>query len=98
VVSGKRKKKATVEFLVDGGAVYTLLPETDWKAIGLKPKRKMTFTLADGTKVERSVVEGYMRVVDDAGEGFLYSAGRFVVVNFPAAVQRRLLAASSSVA
>ncbi|HEX4000517.1 MAG TPA: retroviral-like aspartic protease family protein [Pirellulales bacterium] len=56
VVTGK-KKRATVAFLVDSGAVYTLLPEKDWKAIGLKPKRMMTFTLADGTKVERAISE-----------------------------------------
>lgn len=57
VVRGAKKQSATVEFLVDSGVVYSLLPEKDWKAIGLKPKRKMSFTLADGTKVERSISE-----------------------------------------
>ena len=61
------KKKATVEFLVDSGAVYTLLPEKHWKAIGLKPKRKMTFTLADGTKVERGISECHITLPQ--GEG-----------------------------
>ena len=56
-VAGKKGKKATVEFLVDSGAIYPLLPEKDWKAIGLKPKRNMTFTLADGTKVTRDISE-----------------------------------------
>jgi clan AA aspartic protease len=56
IVSNKRKK-STVRFLVDSGAVYTLLPEKDWKAIGLRPKRTMTFTLADGTQVERQISE-----------------------------------------
>ena len=67
VVSGAKKKKATIEFLVDGGAVYTLLPEKDWKAIGLKPKRKMSFTLADGTKVERGISECHISLPQ--GEG-----------------------------
>lgn len=67
VVSGNRKKKATIAFLVDSGAVYTLLPEKDWKAIGLKPKRKMTFTLADGTRVERSISECHISLPQ--GEG-----------------------------
>ena len=49
VVTGKKKKSSTLQFLVDSGAIYTLLPEKDWKAIGLKAKRRMTFTLADGT-------------------------------------------------
>lgn len=67
IVTGKKKKKATVEFLVDSGAVYTLLREKDWKAIGLKPKRRMTFTLADGTKVERAVSECHISLPQ--GEG-----------------------------
>jgi predicted aspartyl protease len=67
VVSGKRKKSARTEFLVDSGAVYTLLPEKDWKAIGLKPKRKMSFTLADGTRVERSISECHISLPQ--GEG-----------------------------
>lgn len=61
VVTGRKKKKATLEFLVHSGAVYTLVPEKAWKAIGLKSKRRMTFTLADGTKVDagfRNVTSG----------------------------------------
>lgn len=67
VVTGKKRNKATVEFLVDSGAVYTLLPEKDWKAIGLKPKRRMTFTLADGTKVERAVSECHISLLEGDG-------------------------------
>jgi clan AA aspartic protease len=61
-VKGPRGKPADVKFLVDSGAIYTLLPETVWKAIGLKPKRKMSFTLADGTPVNRSVSEVYIKL------------------------------------
>ena len=57
VVTGPSGKQATVHFLVDSGATYTLLPHRDWQAIGLSPKRSMTFTLADGTSVERKVSE-----------------------------------------
>ena len=42
--------------------------------------------------------EGYLRVVDDSGEDSLYPGCRFVVVEFPAAIERKLLAATSSVA
>ena len=35
-VSGKKGKKASVKFLIDSGAIYTLLPEKNWKALGLK--------------------------------------------------------------
>jgi clan AA aspartic protease len=62
-----RKKKATVEFLVDSGAVYSLLPEKDWKTLGLKPKRRMTFTLADGTKVERGISECHISLPQGDG-------------------------------
>ena len=66
-VSGKPGKKSTVKFLVDSGAIYSLLPEKDWKAIGLKPKRSMTFVLADGTEVKRAVSECHISLPQ--GEG-----------------------------
>ncbi len=59
-VKGPTKKQRTVKFLIDSGATYTLLPKKVWKAIGLKPKRKVTFTLADGTTVERAVSETFI--------------------------------------
>jgi hypothetical protein len=37
--------------------------------------------------------EGYWRVVDESGEDYLYPAVRFVAVEFPAAVAKKLLAA-----
>ena len=45
-----------------------------------------------------AAAEDYLRVVDDSGEDYLYPANRFVVVEFPAAVEQKLLAAPSSVA
>lgn len=67
VVLGPSGKKATVSFLVDSGASYTLLPELQWKAIELTPKRRMTFTLADGTTIERHVSECHITIPQ--GEG-----------------------------
>jgi clan AA aspartic protease len=67
VVTGPTGKRATVPFLVDSGATYTLLPEKVWKDIELAPKRKVTFTLADGTAVERKVSECYISLPQ--GEG-----------------------------
>ncbi len=67
LVTGKGRKTTTVQFLVDSGAIYSLLPENDWKTLGLKPKRKMTFTLADGTAVERSIAECHISLPQ--GEG-----------------------------
>ncbi len=59
-VSGTDGKQATVRFLVDSGATYTLLPRDVWQTVGLKPKRSAVFTLADGTSIERSVSECYI--------------------------------------
>ena len=61
------KGRETVEFLIDSGATYSLLPLNVWKKIGLKPKRKMKFTLADGTAIERDVSECY--IILPQGEG-----------------------------
>ena len=59
-VTGPDGKKTSVNFLVDSGATYSLLPHKIWTEIGLKSKRKMTFTLADGTIVERSISEAFI--------------------------------------
>lgn len=56
-VSNGKKKAKPLEFLVDSGAKYTLLPEETWQKLGLKPHRKMTFVLADGTKIDRAISE-----------------------------------------
>lgn len=67
IVTGKKDKQATIRFLVDSGATYTLLPHKNWKAIGLSPKRSVTFTLADGTTLERKVSECHISLPE--GEG-----------------------------
>jgi clan AA aspartic protease len=67
VVTGPTGKRSTARFLVDSGATYTLLPQKVWQAIGLEPKRAVTFTLADGTTVERKVSECHIALPQ--GEG-----------------------------
>lgn len=67
VVTGPRGKHATIRFLLDSGATYTLLPHKVSRMLGLKPKRKVTFTLADGTTVKRAVSECHLRLPE--GEG-----------------------------
>lgn len=67
VVTGLTGKQATVRLLVDSGATYTLLPYEDWQAIGLSAKRSLTFTLADGTAIERQVSECHISLPE--GEG-----------------------------
>ncbi len=59
---GGRQRPIDVRFLVDTGAVYTVLPEKVWRALRLKPQRPAEFTLADGTTITRSVSEGRFTV------------------------------------
>lgn len=67
VVTGFNGKNATVRFLIDSGATYTLLPYAVWQAIGLSPKRSVTFTLVDGTPIERGISECHIALFQ--GEG-----------------------------
>ncbi len=41
-------------------ATYSLLPKAVWTSLDLKPRRKVSFSLADGTAVERSVSEAFV--------------------------------------
>ena len=59
-VTGPTGQRRSVQFLVDSGATYTLLPDVDWKALGLKAKRSVDFALADGSKITRSVSECHL--------------------------------------
>lgn len=59
-VRGADSREATVRFLVDSGATYTLLPHDVWQQLGLTPTRRGSFSLADGTTVERPVSECYI--------------------------------------
>jgi len=59
-VKGLSGKQENVKFLVDSGATYSLLPKAVWESIGLQPKRKLSFTLTDGTTVERAVSEAFV--------------------------------------
>jgi clan AA aspartic protease len=48
---------ANVTFLVDSGAMYTVLPHEVWRALGLDATRRERFALADGTGIERPMSE-----------------------------------------
>ena len=67
VVRGPTGRQATLRFLVDSGATYTLLPHDVSTALDLAPKRSVTFTLADGTSIERQVSECHLTLPE--GEG-----------------------------
>ena len=47
--------EAAVDFLVDSGAQYTLLPAEVCSAVGVTPRRRQRFRLADGTEMHRDI-------------------------------------------
>jgi predicted aspartyl protease len=55
--TGRRRRAKRVRFLVDSGAVYSVLRHADWQALGLKSERELDFVLADGTTITRRVSE-----------------------------------------
>lgn len=51
----KPQREKEEEFLVDSGAIYSVVPAKTLKSLGLSPQREQEFTLADGTKVKRKI-------------------------------------------
>ena len=49
------QKTCTRQFLVDSGAVYSVMPEHDLRELGLAPTSTETFVLANGEKLEMPV-------------------------------------------
>jgi predicted aspartyl protease len=54
---GGRRRSRRVRFLVDSGAIYSVLRRADWQALGIKADRELDFVLADGTTLTRGVSE-----------------------------------------
>jgi len=51
-----------VRFLVDTGALITVLPERVWRRLGLKPTSTAEFGLADGSAIVRAVSEARFEI------------------------------------
>lgn len=49
------KKVVVAHFLVDSGAVYSVMPTATLKNLGIKAGDKQKFTLANGETIEKSV-------------------------------------------
>lgn len=57
--SHEAKTARTVEFLVDSGAVYSVVSGSILKQLGCKPYREKNFFLADGSKVARKIGDAF---------------------------------------
>lgn len=53
------KPSRKVTFLVDSGAVYSVVDSKVLRALGCKPYRRKSFYLADGSAVERRIGDAY---------------------------------------
>lgn len=63
----KSKKFAEVNFLVDSSAIYSLVPGKILDELAIKPFRKMSFSLADGTTLKRKVCSAYFGYEGEGG-------------------------------
>ena len=50
---GRPRKMLPVEFLVDSGAIYSVVPAQTLRKLGVKAHSKQIFTLADGSHITR---------------------------------------------
>jgi len=53
------RKKKECEFLVDSGAVYSVVPEGILKTLGIKPTSFQEFILANGEIIKRPIGNAY---------------------------------------
>lgn len=53
------KKSKSCKFLIDSGAVYSVVPEQILKRIGIKPTSTEEFTLANGETITQPVGNAY---------------------------------------
>jgi predicted aspartyl protease len=51
-----------VKFLVDSGAIYSVVPARTLKKLGVKPHSRRTFVLVDGSEVTRQMGDAAFRL------------------------------------
>lgn len=56
------KRSIEITFLVDSGALYSIVPETALRKLGVKPHSKRTFILADGSEITRKMGDVLFRM------------------------------------
>lgn len=56
------KRAVELNFLVDSGAVYSVVPSPLLRKLGVRSHSKRTFTLADGTEITRKMGDVLFRL------------------------------------
>jgi len=60
-------KAIGIEFLVDSGALYSIVPTPILRRLGIRPHSSRTFILADGTQIVRRIGDASFVLNDDQG-------------------------------
>jgi predicted aspartyl protease len=56
------QRRVRLSLLVDSGAVYSVVPASLLRKLGIRPHSRRTFTLADGTQITRRVGDVLFRL------------------------------------
>ena len=62
-----RRRQTDVEMTVDSGAIYSVVPSSFLRDIGVDPERTETFWLADGRSVKRRVGHTFVEIQGSEG-------------------------------
>ena len=73
------KKPTKVEFLIDSGAVYSIVPAPILRKLGIKPNAREEFRLADGSKIVRKKGIAFFKHGKKVGGATSFSAKREIV-------------------
>ena len=63
----KSEKIAEVNFLIDSGVIYSLVPGKILDELDIDPYKEMIFSLADGTSIKRRVCSAYFEFKGEGG-------------------------------
>ncbi len=64
---GNPRKTAKLTFLVDSGAIYSVVPGETLRRLGIKAHSSRTFTLADGTEIKRRMGDAIFLIDSERG-------------------------------
>lgn len=63
----KPRRMVRLRFLVDSGAIYSVVPTPVLRRLGIKPAKTRSFLLADGSEIKRTLGEALFRIHGDEG-------------------------------
>ena len=63
----RTRRSATIRLMVDSGAVYSVVPGTTLRRLGIEPHSSRTFILADGTEIKRKMGNATFRLGKQSG-------------------------------